>query len=33
VDDAVVWDVVRQKLPGLLEEVQALLAEEKGPPR
>ncbi|HPD13441.1 MAG TPA: DUF86 domain-containing protein [Planctomycetota bacterium] len=27
VDDQVVWDVVRHKLPALLAEVQALLAE------
>lgn len=28
VDDAVVWDVIQQKLPTLLAEVKALLAED-----
>jgi uncharacterized protein with HEPN domain len=28
----VVWDVVRQKLPILLEEVRAILAERTDPP-
>ena len=32
VDDLVVWDVVRQKLPILLVEVRAILAERTDPP-